>query len=264
MLPCTIRQPGQPETVGTIIQDLGNSFAVQVENAAQLIVPKLYVYPGTPKSNVNQNARCDAGINLLDASLRAAIGDLEKYQSAGATNFELRDAIAFAFGLGKGSNNPTWWYAKGGKSPKFWLKQSSSGKPDLTGKALIDKVRELYSIPFPENHPQSKEEALAHSEWKVGDRFVQYEGMGSLERFGTITELCPRRIGPNGDMWWEVYYGVQFDDERDGSSIGEVIDTYLKKTGKAMSHIDGLAYRQLLALGLPPAQARYLVNQQGG
>lgn len=170
-----------------------------------------------------------SGIPLLDAALQAAVGNLEKYQKDGATNTELKEAIASTFGLGIGASTPTWWCAIGGSSPKFWLKATQEGKPDLQGKELIDKVRTLYSIPFPAFHPQTKEQALAQAEFAVGDLVVQYLGKAHLERTGTVTGLSPQWIGADGDKWWEVFYVVRFDDERDGCCEGEVMYDHIKK-----------------------------------
>jgi hypothetical protein len=47
---CTIKQPGQPELIGTIAQDLGSEFSIRIEGSEQPVtVPKLYVFPGSQK-----------------------------------------------------------------------------------------------------------------------------------------------------------------------------------------------------------------------
>jgi DNA adenine methylase len=77
------------------------------------------------------------------------IPNLEQLQKEGATDEQLKESLASAFGPGTGASLPEWWYASCEKSPKFWLKQVPEGKPDLQGNAFVERIRRLYSIGQP-------------------------------------------------------------------------------------------------------------------
>lgn len=68
----------------------------------------------------------------------------------GATDDEVKHLVDKCFGLGGGRGGPNMVPISynGGSNPKFyWNSISHHGKPTLTGKPLIDKVREVLGIP---------------------------------------------------------------------------------------------------------------------
>ena len=90
----------------------------------------------------------------LAGALRAALHGFAgaearwaKLKENGATDAQLKAAIATEFGNGGGGSNPVSYYHEGGKQPKFWLGDSREGKPTLAGKALVAKVREVMGVP---------------------------------------------------------------------------------------------------------------------
>jgi hypothetical protein len=69
----------------------------------------------------------------------------------GLTDAELKEAIAFEFGILGGGSHPEWHSHQGGDDPKFWLSISYHGKPTLKGQPLQERVRSLMKIPYPLN-----------------------------------------------------------------------------------------------------------------
>lgn len=67
-------------------------------------------------------------------------------RARGTTDAELRQAVAMEFGThGGGSEGGSGWIVKG-TPPCIWFGYGQSGKPDLTGKLLLDAVRELLDV----------------------------------------------------------------------------------------------------------------------
>jgi len=92
----------------------------------------------------------DDHAKALTAALTSTQGAAERWarlQESGATDAQLKAAIATEFGNGGGGSNPASYYHEGGKQPKFWLGDSREGKPTLAGKALLAKVREVMGVP---------------------------------------------------------------------------------------------------------------------
>lgn len=92
----------------------------------------------------------------VDAALFRSLHQMEradkrwlKHQKRGLTDAELKDAIAYEFGIFGGGSHPEWHNHQGGEDPKFWLSISYSGKPTLRGQPLLERVRELLKIPYP-------------------------------------------------------------------------------------------------------------------
>jgi hypothetical protein len=71
------------------------------------------------------------------------------HRKHGLTDTELKEAIAFEFGILGGGSQPEWHSHQGGDDPKFWLSISHHGKPTLKGQQLLERVRSLLEIPKP-------------------------------------------------------------------------------------------------------------------
>lgn len=65
-------------------------------------------------------------------------------RARGTTDAELRQAVAMEFGTHVGCSMHGGWTAKG-DGPAIWFGHGA-GKPDLTGKPLLDAVRELLDV----------------------------------------------------------------------------------------------------------------------
>ncbi|MBE9178650.1 hypothetical protein IQ268_08765 [Oculatella sp. LEGE 06141] len=102
----------------------------------------------------------------INAALLAALKSdkWKEFQDQGASDEQLKWAIADHFGIEVGSSSPHWWRAKGGKNPRFWNRSSSQGKPDLQGKALVARVRELLGIPKLSDRPATVEDPVSSLE----------------------------------------------------------------------------------------------------
>jgi hypothetical protein len=94
-------------------------------------------------------ARLDAALFSSLHSFRDAEKRWSRHRKSGLTDAELKEAIAYEFGIRGGASHPEWHHHKGGEDPKFWLSISYSGKPTLSGQPLIDRVRSLLEIPKP-------------------------------------------------------------------------------------------------------------------
>jgi hypothetical protein len=66
----------------------------------------------------------------------------------GLTDAELKEAIAYEYGILGGGSHPHWHSYQGGDEPKFWLSISRHGKPTLRGQPLMERVRSLMKIPY--------------------------------------------------------------------------------------------------------------------
>jgi hypothetical protein len=98
-----------------------------------------------------------APVDLYQARVDAALfrslhqmGNADKrwscHRRRGLTDVELKEAIAFEFGILGGSSQPEWHSHQGGDDPKFWLSISHHSKPTLRGQPLLERVRELLKI----------------------------------------------------------------------------------------------------------------------
>jgi hypothetical protein len=94
-------------------------------------------------------ARIDAALLSSLHSFSDADKRWLKHQQHGLTDAELKEAIAYEFGIFGGGSHPEWHNHQGGEDPKFWLSISYSGKPTLRGQPLLERVRELLKIPYP-------------------------------------------------------------------------------------------------------------------
>jgi hypothetical protein len=88
--------------------------------------------------------------DTLEAALKRVLPKMVG-NVTGLSDKELREAIASEFYIEGGSSGPSQKaeYHKGGPDPAFWFDSHGSGPPTLTGKALVDKVRAVMSIPYP-------------------------------------------------------------------------------------------------------------------
>lgn len=98
----------------------------------------------------------------IDATLLSALHSYidaeqrwDKWRKRGLNDAEIKQAIAYEFGIFGGASHPEWHCYAGEKNPRFWLSISHAGKPTLSGKALIKQVRYLLKIPYRnENHDE--------------------------------------------------------------------------------------------------------------
>jgi hypothetical protein len=96
-------------------------------------------------------ARVDAALHRALHTFGGAKQRWNRHRKHGLTAVELKEVIADEFGIYGGGNNPEWHCETGGEDPKFWLSISNHGKPTLSGKPLLERVRELLKIPYPLN-----------------------------------------------------------------------------------------------------------------
>ena len=66
-IPCTVKQPNQPERSGVIKQDLGSRFLIYIPSEDSTVtVPKLFVYPDlkkldkNPRKNIPSSKKCSS------------------------------------------------------------------------------------------------------------------------------------------------------------------------------------------------------------
>ena len=93
----------------------------------------------------------------IDAALFRSLHQVEradkrwsKHQKRGLTDAELKEAIAYEFGISGGGSYPEWYSYQGGADPKFWLDSIAvCGKATLRGQPLLERVRELLKLPYP-------------------------------------------------------------------------------------------------------------------
>ena len=101
-----------------------------------------------------QYSEQDINKRLLDLlhHIEGAKGRWHRLQRFGAGDQVLKTAIADEIGIFTGSSRPgeITLCGKGGKSPRIWIGQCApQGKPSLSGKPLISRVRTLLQIPYP-------------------------------------------------------------------------------------------------------------------
>lgn len=121
--------PLQPEQIRVLGEVKSAAEAIEVERAA-----------------VAKTAEAD-----ITVTLRQAIDgyDWTRLKEQGATDEALMRAIADCFGIEQGGHFPH-WTARGGKNPRFWNGYKNNRvKPDLQGKTLVSRVRELLEMPYP-------------------------------------------------------------------------------------------------------------------
>lgn len=101
----------------------------------------------------------DESADTMEAGLKRALHGLQdaekrwaKLQQAGATDAQIKDAVAYEFGISGAGGGPgrKWTARRGGQDPAFWYDAvTPAGPPTLKGKALIDAVRRVMEIPTP-------------------------------------------------------------------------------------------------------------------
>jgi len=96
--------------------------------------------------------QADKRLKDLLHHFEGAEGRWHRLQRFGANDEVLKVAIANEIGIFSGSTAPGEIdiCGKGGKSPRVWIGRiSSRGKPTLSGKQLVRRVRSLMQIPYP-------------------------------------------------------------------------------------------------------------------
>lgn len=100
------------------------------------------------QAEVEEDAPGDIAAALLEAlRQQGGLNRWDALKAQGATDNEIQQVLSRIFGEGCGSSEPHWWSAKGGGNPRFWNQIVSTGQPDLQGKQLVQRVRELLEIP---------------------------------------------------------------------------------------------------------------------
>jgi hypothetical protein len=94
-------------------------------------------------------ARVDAALFRSLHQMGNADKRWSRHRRHGLTDAELKEEIAFEFGILGGGSHPEWHAHQGGDDPKFWLSISHHGKPTLRGQPLLERVRSLLEIPKP-------------------------------------------------------------------------------------------------------------------
>lgn len=94
-------------------------------------------------------ARIDAALLRSLHQVQNADQRWRRSQKRGLTDVELKEAIAYEFGIYGGGTDPEWHCHQGGADPKFWLSIPHYEKPTLRGQPLLARVRELLKIPYP-------------------------------------------------------------------------------------------------------------------
>lgn len=171
----------------------------------------------------------------IDCLLRALEADQPKWgkvRKEGASDEHLRNCIADAFGIFKGSSHPSNWCCKGGKNPRFWLNAAAGCRPHLQGAALLQKVREILAIPAPIAADSKTDKdwtpqvgnvvtlSDSYTLWTIAKlgkqgscilwrkfeirhantQFLRYEGPGSPDR---VTDLARKTLGSLSDVLGE-------------------------------------------------------------
>jgi hypothetical protein len=96
----------------------------------------------------------DAGLFRALHSYVAADVRWAERRKIGASNAQLREWVAFEFGISGGSGGPglPWVRQRGGKQPKFWIGDDYipyDAEPTLQGMALLDTARRILKIGQP-------------------------------------------------------------------------------------------------------------------
>lgn len=99
--------------------------------------------PGAPDPNT-----IEGGLYRALHSFAGAKDRWQRCRVRGATDAELKQAITREFGESGSSGGPGMKSVayRGGDRPAFWFDGSPPAKPTLTGKALVDKAREVMRI----------------------------------------------------------------------------------------------------------------------
>jgi hypothetical protein len=120
----------------------GGCRRVQVKTLQQL---SLFAAPVDP-----YQARVDAALFRSLHQIERADMRWSNHCKRGLTDAELKEAIAYEYGISGGGSHPEWYSYEGGADPKFWLDSiAACGKPTLRGKLLLERVREVLAIPYP-------------------------------------------------------------------------------------------------------------------
>ncbi len=103
--------------------------------------------------------------------VEGAKGRWHRWQRLGASDEVLKQAIATELGIFSGSTRPGVIdiCGRGGKSPRVWIGHCSPlGKPTLSGKQLVRRVRDLMQIPYPIGKGKRGEFVVGQEVWVLG------------------------------------------------------------------------------------------------
>jgi hypothetical protein len=141
----------------------------------------------------------------------------KKLKQEGADDAQLKEAIGREFGTSGGSYGPgrEGIDMRGGTDPAVWFGFRSDRKPDLRGKALVDRVRELMGVPKP---PTVLGPAAPRS---VGRPKLPAKGRKDQSEVESLLEgcLCP------SDPHWKVSQ----KSGADGAALMREIDNMFRK-----------------------------------
>jgi N12 class adenine-specific DNA methylase len=144
-------------------------------------------------------------LSKSDASLHHALHHVAnaaerwaELQEAGATDEQLRAAIAREFGIDAGFSGPgePGWRSKGGTNPRFWL-GSGDGKPTLKGTELLRAVRRLLHIGLPTKGGTDASVTQTHDEGH-GQEAAGGKEAGGSEEGQEVTRPATAAAGDGG------------------------------------------------------------------
>ena len=108
-IPCTVKQPNQPELKGVIKQDLGSSFLVDIPSEESTVtVPKLFVYPDLSRTvrqiekNPSKNYSPSNGSIAENSYL---LGEIQISPSKSSDTFYVEVAVKLLNGSDKSPSN---------------------------------------------------------------------------------------------------------------------------------------------------------------
>ncbi|MEL6385034.1 MAG: hypothetical protein AAFQ89_21740 [Cyanobacteria bacterium J06626_18] len=135
----------------------------------------------------------DKRLKDLLHQVEGAKGRWHRLQRFGASDEAMKAAIADEIGIFSGSTRPEEIdiCGRGGKSPRVWMGQCSPrGKPSLSGKKLVRRVRALMQIPYPARtegragfFTGQAVWVMGHPEELPGQRLIQTWANGVVEDF---------------------------------------------------------------------------------
>ena len=169
--------------------------------------------PDTGLSDDQKKALIRAVHNYSDAESR-----WNKRVKTGLSDAGIRDAISEELGIEGGISGPDMISVsfKGGANPRIWFGILPNGQPDLSGKALVDAVRDLLNIPQQPkvSEPATAPETTSKSENKF-DKCIDWV-RHSAPSIGHICNI----------VTYQVLAGCNVDAiERAAQSVGLNIDS---------------------------------------
>ncbi len=139
------------------------------------------------------NQDIDKRLKDLLHHVEGAKGRWHRLQRFGASDETLKAAIADEIGIFSGSTRPGEIdiCGRGGKSPRVWMGHCSPrGKPTLSGKQLVRRVRDLMQIPYPARTEGCAGFFTGQAVWVMGrpdellgQRLIQTWANGVVEDF---------------------------------------------------------------------------------